>query len=320
MADGPDAPRPRPRPQPRQDGPTDPPRDDGVSGAAEIGASAVGRGASTRARRAPRQAQRQTERQPGRALAIPDAQPGQVVAAAGSAIVTAARVGRLLGRSGWRAARQLPGVALVEQQSRRLRTTARTELLRLLDAPTASSGPSREELRAARLAARGATDTAPLRSAMTELLDRSAEASGAQSRDYLFGTIVSQLVPDEARILAALGTGRTFAVVDVLAKGRSISRPIAANVSTVGAAAGVSLPDNVGTYLSRLDGYGLLHFGRPSDDLDGQYRALERDKQVRAAQSRIERGRLGTVKITRKSVTLSELGREFWAACAPGRA
>ncbi len=251
-------------------------------------------------------------------MAVPETQSTQMVTAAGSAIVTAARVGRLLGRTGWRAARQLPGVALVEQQSKRLRNTARAELLRLLDAPQ-PSGPSREELRAARLAAQGPNDSAPLRSAMTELLARSSEASGAQSRDYLFGTIVSQLVPDEARILSVLGTGRTFAVVDVLAKGRSITRPIEANVSTVGAAAGVSLPDSVGTYLTRLDGYGLLTFGRPSDDLDGQYRALERDKLVRAAQDRIERGRLGTVKIARKSVGLSELGREFWASCAPRR-
>lgn len=293
--DDPDSAAPRPRPRPT-------PHDDEHTLTAEIVEQPASR-------------KRGGRRGRSRALAVPDQ---QVATAAGSAIVTAARVGRLLGRAGWRAARQLPGVALVEQQGKLLLGTARSELLHLLDAPQ-PSGPSREELRAARLAAKGASDSTPLRSAMGELLDRSSEASGAQSREYLFGTIVSQLVPDEARILAALATGRSFAAVDVLAKGRSVSQPVAANISSVGHAAGVSLPDDVGTYLTRLDGYGLLHFGRPSDDLESQYRTLERDKQVREAQSRIERSRLGTVKITRKSVSLSELGREFWAACAPRR-
>ncbi|SHF51525.1 protein of unknown function [Jatrophihabitans endophyticus] len=256
---------------------------------------------------------------PDAVVAVAAPRAAAVAATAGGALVTAARVGRLLGRSGWRAARQLPGVALVEQQGRRVRDTARGELLRLLDAPPPPARPNREELRAARLAAQGADDPAPLRSAMTELLDRSSEASGAQSRDYLFGTIVSQLVPDEARILAVLGTGRTFAVVDVVAKGRASSRTVAANVSTVGAAAAVSLPDNVATYLTRLDGYGLLQFGRPTDELDRQFRALDSDKRVRDAQARIERGRLGSVRIERKSVGLSELGSEFWAACSPHR-
>ena len=43
-------------------------------------------------------------------------QPSQMVAAAGTAIVSAARVGRLLSRSGWRIARQLPGAKTVERE------------------------------------------------------------------------------------------------------------------------------------------------------------------------------------------------------------
>ena len=43
---------------------------------------------------------------------------------------------------------------------------------------------------------------------MTELLERSVETDRNASRDYLFGNIISQLVPDEARILAALSDGR----------------------------------------------------------------------------------------------------------------
>lgn len=240
-----------------------------------------------------------------------------LVTTAGAAIVTVARVGRLLGRSGWRMARQVPAVAQLERQGRRFGHAAATEVQRLLE--TDPVPPSLEEQRAARLAAQGASDPAPLRTAMTELLARSHEASGAQSREYLFGTIVSQLVPDEARILAALGDGRTFPVVDVEARSRSGTRRALADVSPIGAAAQVSLPDDTGTYLARLEGYGLLQYGREDERFGSDYRRLEHSEQVRSALSAIERQPRVNSRVVRRTVGLSPLGREFWAACAPRR-
>lgn len=250
------------------------------------------------------------------------AQAGQVVAAAGSAIVTAARVGRLLGRSGWRIARQLPGVTVVEQQTQKLRHAASAEMFRLLEVPQqVFSVASPEEQRAMMLVQDAGSDPAPLRTAMTELLDRSTESSDAQSRDYLFGTIVSQLVPDEARILAALGEGQIFAAVDVVSKqvGRASIRPVLSNASTLSTAAGLSRPQNVGTYLTRLHGYGLLDFGVPDDDLSSQFDTLLDDASVQAARATVDGGKQGSSKLVRKSVTLSALGVEFWVACAPTR-
>ncbi|MEO9138760.1 MAG: Abi-alpha family protein [Jatrophihabitans sp.] len=247
-------------------------------------------------------------------------QPTQVVASAGSAIVTVARVGRLLGRSYWNIAKQIPMVSAVEHQAQRLRQTAATEMLRLLDMPQGKfSSATPEEQRVMMLVHTAGEDSAPLRTAMTELLDRSSEANDAASRDYLFGTIVSQLVPDEARILAALGGGRTFATVDVISRQgtRSISRIVLSNTSTVGAAASVALPENVGTYLTRLAGYGLLHFGRAEEELSSQYDTLAEDDRVRAARAAADAGRQGNSKLVRKTVALSPLGEEFWAACAP---
>lgn len=211
-------------------------------------------------------------------------------------------------------------VSTVEHHAQRLRQTAASEMSRLLDIPHGElSSASPEEQRVMMLVHDAGDDPAPLRTAMTELLDRSSEASDAQSRDYLFGTIVSQLVPDEARILAALGGGRTFAAVDVVSKQgtRSISRVVLSNTSTVGAAASVALPENVGTYLTRLAGYGLLHFGRADEEFQSQYDALAEDKRVRAARAIADAGRLGNSKLVRKTVGLSPLGEEFWAACAP---
>jgi hypothetical protein len=245
-----------------------------------------------------------------------------VVVAAGNAIVTAARVGRLLGRSGWRIARQLPGMNTVEQHAQRLRQAATSEMIRLLEMPQqlfATASP--EEQRVMMLVRNADSDAEPLRTAMTELLERSSESTGTKSREYLFGTIVSQLVPDEARILAALADGRRYAAIDVVVKqvGRSSTRTVLANASTVGAAAGISLPDNTATYLTRLQGFGLVEFGAAGDDLTDQFELLSGDRAVHEARTAIETGKLGSAKLVRKSVSLSPFGGEFWAACAPGR-
>jgi hypothetical protein len=245
----------------------------------------------------------------------------QVVATAGGAIVTAARVGRILGRSGWRIARQLPGMNLVEQQAQRLGHTAASELRRLLDVPQHVFGtPSPEEQRVMMLVQNADTDPAPLRTAMSELLSRAGESTAGRSREYLFGTIVSQLVPDEARVLAALAEGKRFAVVDVVAKhlGRPTTRTVFANASLLGAAASVTPARNVATYLARLQGFGLVELGPADDELGEEYDKLAVDGVVQEARSLIDRNRMGSAKLIRKTVALSPLGHEFWAACAPG--
>lgn len=273
------------------------------------------------ARSAARPSPRPTPRGAGTGLARPDqAANTQLVQAAGSAVVTAARVGRLLGRTGWRIAKQLPGVALVEQQAQRLGEAATAELRRLLDVPqqffTAAGG---EDARVMMLVQNANSDPAPLRTAMTELLSRSSGTSAGKSREYLFGTIVSQLVPDEARILAALADGKAFATVDVVAKhvGRNTPRTVLANASSVAATAGIAHARSSSTYLTRLHSFGLVEFGPAKDELGAEYDQLAIDDAVQEARVRIERGKLGSVRIVRKSVALSALGRDFWAACAP---
>jgi DNA-binding transcriptional ArsR family regulator len=250
-------------------------------------------------------------------------QPGQQLASsAGGAIITAARMGRLLGRSGWRLARQLPGMSLVEEQASRLRHAASAELLRLLEVPQQLFGTaSPEEQRVMMLVRDADADPAPLRTAMSELLSRSGQTTASRSKEYLFGTIVSQLVPDEARVLAALAEGKRYAVVDVVARhvGRSATRTVFANASLLGAAAGVSPARNVATYLTRLQQFGLVEFGPAADELSEEYDKLAVDGAVQEARALIERNRMGSAKLIRKSVALSALGSEFWAACAPSR-
>ena len=170
-------------------------------------------------------------------------------------------MGRLLGRTGWRLARQLPGARTLEREAQRLQTAAVSEARRLLQVPPAIPGAvvrvaaTPEEQRAVDYIRTADPGTAPLRSAMSELLERSVEATRTDSRDYLFGTIISQLVPDEARILAALSDGAHFAAIDVVQKvRRGTTQTLLAHASAVGRQAGLVAPDNTPTYLTRLRG------------------------------------------------------------------
>jgi hypothetical protein len=257
-----------------------------------------------------------------------DVQPSQVVAAAGSAIVTAARVGRLLGRSGWRIARQLPGGRTVEREAQRLQSVAVSEARRILQIPQGIPGvtisgarpTTPEEQRAVDYIRSADPGTAPLRSAMSELLERSVEASRTDSREYLYGTIISQLVPDEARILAALADGSRFAAADVVQKQRrGKPRVLLANASAVGRQAGLVAPDNTPTYLTRLQSFGLVEFGPEDEALSVQYDILATDSTVQGARTGVDSRRRASVKIVRKTLHMTAFGRQFWSAADPSR-
>jgi abortive infection alpha-like protein len=262
---------------------------------------------------------------PGQLARMESPQAAQVVAAAGTALVGAARMGRMLTRTGWGLARRLPGGEAIQREVQRLQDAALTEVRRILDVPDQVDAPtgglSTEEQRAVWLVNNDSGNN-PLRAAMSELLERSVEPSRESSREYLFGNIVSQLVPDEARILAALSDGSTHAAGDVTARGigRGPGRLILANVSTVGRSAGVVSPDNVPTYLTRLYRLGLVEFGPADDSLGVQYDMLGADATVRSAEETARTRRLGSARLVRKTVSLSPFGREFWVATDPNRA
>lgn len=255
--------------------------------------------------------------------AAPDPEPAPELPA--GALVTAARMGRILSRSGWRLARQLPGGRTLEREAQRLQKAAISELKKLVELPQSygrTGSVSAEEQRAVLLIQDSRPGEEPLRSAMSELLQRSVESDHQSNREYLFGTIISQLVPDEARILAALAAGATFASIDVVIKpsGRGLLRTQLAHASSVGRAVGVSAPENVPTYLSRLAGFGLIGFDVADDALSGQYEALGADPIVVSARAAAAARKLGSVRMNRRTLRIAPLGSQFWAACDPSKA
>jgi hypothetical protein len=178
-----------------------------------------------------------------------------------------------------------------------------TEARKRLAAPI-STGPT-VELRHAE----------PLRVVMAELLERSVTDTRAESEEYLFASVLRQLLPDEARIIAALADGSAHAVVDVETRA---GWTVLANASSVGRTAGVTLPGNVPVYLGRLLGFGLVELGAADSALSLHYELLLTDETVRAAEARAKES--GRPRHIRRSVRLSELGKRFWAACEPGGA
>jgi hypothetical protein len=154
----------------------------------------------------------------------------------------------------------------------------------------------------------------PLRAAMAELLNRSIGFGRKKAEEYLYAIILRHLTPDEARILSALSGGSPFPLLDVAERislggaGRVVLR----NASTVGKVAGVSLLDQVPSYLTRLIGLGLADIDEQARSLETQYEILMTDETVRQAENSVKR-----VKFVRRTVRISRLGAQFWEACDP---
>ncbi|TVT18575.1 DUF4393 domain-containing protein [Amycolatopsis acidiphila] len=225
------------------------------------------------------------------------------------------RAGRLAGwaaRTGVSLGRRLPGVENATESLRVVERQVLSGLRKRLDEvddpyvvalSAASSGSEPDGAGEVVLAAE------PLRAAMKELLDRSVAFDRDRAREYLYATVLRALTPDEARILAVLSDGDAYPAVDVVARGERI---LLRNASTVGKAAGVILPDEVPSYLTRLAGLGLVDITADDPALSSQYEILATDELVRTASATAKR-----VKLVRHTVRLSRFGARFWAACDP---
>jgi hypothetical protein len=151
---------------------------------------------------------------------------------------------------------------------------------------------------------------------LKNLLEASIDADTASSRAELYSALLRQLVPDEARILAALSDGTVYPLIHVQSRAGNGGQ-LLSNMSSVGRAAGVQLPDAVNTYVLHLRNLGLAEEGPPDDSLTVQYDILLGEPGVREAEQEARTtGRLGA-KVVRRTLRISALGRELWRACRP---
>jgi hypothetical protein len=221
------------------------------------------------------------------------------------------------------AARAIPGVSLIEAQASAGERFLVERLERRLGYSDPPRGAPGRSLPIAATPAdegrNGASDAwrPTVEERMDELLTRSIRDTPEESRQTLHEVLVSELVPDEARILAALSDGSSFPLVHFAEPGVGISQKLVLeNASSVGRAAGVALPDRVHLYVSHLRRLGLVESGPEDHSLKDEYEILLTEPYLSATIASIGKGPRGA-RIIRRTVRISDLGREFWASARP---
>lgn len=157
-------------------------------------------------------------------------------------------------------------------------------------------------------------DPASPNAVLRALLDRSMYTSPDKSRDALYLDLLNALVPDEARILAALSDGSAYPVVHIAEPGTG-GAPVFAlkNASTIGRSAGVSLPRYTPLYLTRMLRLGLVRLGPEASSMYDEYEMLLTDSAVNIAVATARRG-VRAARVVRRTVRISDLGQELWEA------
>lgn len=158
------------------------------------------------------------------------------------------------------------------------------------------------------------TQPRSLRDRGAELLELSADVDYEEEFHPAYERILSQLAPDEARILRLLARRGAQPAVDVrAAKALGLgSEMVAPGLNMIGAEAGCRYLDRVPAYLNNLYRLGLIWFSREplEDPLD--YQVLEAQPDV------IEAKRSGgRAKTIRRSILLTPFGEDFCRICLP---
>jgi hypothetical protein len=158
-------------------------------------------------------------------------------------------------------------------------------------------------------------DDEALRNRWEDLLDLSLEVEADEVDGHpAFADILTQLHPDEARILRLLAADGAQAAVDVrnwrpLGIG---SHVVAPGLNMIGEHAGCLMVGRVPVYLSNLFRLGLIWFSREAIPEIGPYQVLEAQPQVTEALKQAGRG-----TTVRRSVRLTPFGEQFCAATLP---
>jgi hypothetical protein len=254
-----------------------------------------------------------------------DREPGDGVAA--NVLEVAPLVARLAAGAAWRTAGWTVGAysrglnwltraTLSDESTAELLNEARAELrgqvrslLGFDEIEERLIGGRRRERRS-----NGGPERDPLRQRGYELLERSADVEEDEDAHPAYERILTQLAPDEARILRLLATKGAQPAVDVktwrpLGVG---SQTVAPGLSMIGAEAGCRYPDRVPAYLNNLFRLGLVWFSREPLDDPRVYQVLEAQPDVIEASKRA--GRASTV---RRSIHLTPFGIDFCETCLP---
>lgn len=208
-------------------------------------------------------------------------------------------------------AHRIPGADLAQRQVQAAETLCLQELRKRLE--RLDEGETEDHLPSstASTAARSPGST------LQGLMDRSLNQRPDKAERELFLQLLDQIVPDEARIMAAVSDGSSMPVCHLDATNRlgTTSTSVIANASRVGNEAGVMLTDRVPYYISHLHELGLLAIGPEDKSLASKYELIENDSTIRDASARIENEMSMRPRLTRGTACLSPLGQKLWEVC-----
>lgn len=216
-----------------------------------------------------------------------------------------------------RFARQLPGADFAEEQLHNIETRAMRELKQRLESVDDRRLPPPDDYLSTGQKPQLSTARPPA-ALMAELLGRSNAQSEQEALAYFYSSILRQLVPDEARLLATLADGGSHPVLHI-GIGPPIGTPrrVVENFSHLGKTAALRLRDFTPAYLSRLHSLELVEEGPEDKEQTLKYQILESEKIVREAAQLAEKGKTtGTgLRFIRRVVRISPQGRALWGAC-----
>jgi len=252
---------------------------------------------------------------------VVEALPGLARVAVGAGLRTATWGVEASLRLGARMARAATSpddvVALVEDLGSGIRTYAREllgisdldERVRQLMPPQAGAARSRMPSRS-----RAQATSLSLREQGAELLRESADVALEDGAHPAYARILSELAPDEARILRLLLQEGPQPAVDVRAANLIGvgSQLVAPGLNMIGAQAGCRYVDRVPAYLNNLHRLGLIWFSREPIDDPARYQVLEAQPEAIEAIKRA-----GRAKTVHRSVQLTPFGKDFCEVCLP---
>lgn len=161
----------------------------------------------------------------------------------------------------------------------------------------------------------GRSDAQPeLRERGAELLNRSSDVLDGAPMHPAYENILADLAPDEARILRLFAGAGPQAAVDVRTY-RPLdigSKLVAQGLSMIGRHAGLQFEDRVPQYMNNLNRLGLIWFSRDRIESRTAYQVLEAQPDLLEATKRA-----GRARVVRRSIRLTEFGRDFCEIAFP---
>jgi hypothetical protein len=211
-----------------------------------------------------------------------------------------------------RAAEGQPPATIIQDAASDLRTLALRALgLDPESPPTVGvpggSGPDRG-------ASRG-TSAGDLQKRGSELLRRSNDVHVVDDTHPAFARILSEITPDEARILRFIYLEGPQPSIDIrtfrpLGIGSEL---VAAGMNMIAEHAGLRNVDRINPYLTNLARLGLIEFSKEQVSNPTRYQVIEAQPKVAAALKSAGRA----PKIIPRSIRLNSFGEEFVRTCLP---